>query len=172
MNTSPAPTNAANDASSSGQAESLASIVDYILSHFHEPLRRDLPGLVERARQVEAQATTSPLDPVGLAVHLEQIRLAVESHLDKEEQILFPLIVAGRGSNALMPIRVMMTEHDDHTENLRRTRELTHDFALPSDASAEWRALYQDLQYLEDELGKHIELENKVLFPRALAGEC
>jgi regulator of cell morphogenesis and NO signaling len=65
----------------------------------------------------------------------------------------------------------MMTEHDDHTENLRRTRELTRDFALPSDASVRWRALYQELQRLEDELGKHIELENKVLFPRALAGE-
>jgi regulator of cell morphogenesis and NO signaling len=171
MNTSPAPTNAANDASLPGQAESLASIVDYILSRFHEPLRRDLPGLVENARQVEAQAATSPLAPVGLTAHLEQIRLAVESHLAKEEQILFPLIVAGRGRNALMPIRVMMTEHDDHTENLRRTRELTHDFALPSGESVKWRALYQDLQRLEDELGKHIELENRVLFPRALAGE-
>ena len=65
----------------------------------------------------------------------------------------------------------MMAEHDDHTENLRRTRDLTHDFALPSDASAAWRELYQDLRRLEDELGQHIELENKVLFPRALEGE-
>jgi regulator of cell morphogenesis and NO signaling len=162
---------AAIPASSPWQAQSLASIVDFILSRFHEPLRRDLPVLVERARQVEVQAATSPLAPVGLTVHLEQIRLAVESHLVKEEQILFPLILAGRGRNALMPIRVMMAEHDDHTENLRRTRELTHDFSLPADASAEWRGLYLDLQRLEDELGQHIELENKVLFPRALEGE-
>jgi regulator of cell morphogenesis and NO signaling len=170
MNTSPVQSHAANDASPA-QGESLASIVDLILSRFHEPLRRDLPRLVERARQVEAQAVPSALAPVGLAAHLEQIRLAVESHLAKEEQILFPLILAGRGRNALMPIRVMMTEHDDHVENLRRTRELTHDFSLPSDARSEWCALYQDLQLLESELGKHIELENKVLFPRAIEGE-
>jgi regulator of cell morphogenesis and NO signaling len=171
MNTLPAQSNAANDVSLPGQADSLASIVDFILRRFHEPLRRDLPGLVERARQIEAPAATSELIPVGITVHLEQIRLAVESHLAKEEQILFPLILAGRGRNALMPIRVMMTEHDDHTQNLRRTRELTHDFALPDDASAEWRELYQDLRRLEDELGQHIELENKVLFARALEGE-
>jgi len=171
MNTLPVQSNAANDASSPGQTASLASIVDFILRRFHEPLRRDLPGLVERAHRIEEQAKASPLVPAGLAVHLEQIRLAVESHLAKEEQILFPLILAGRGKHALMPIRVMMTEHDDHTENLRRTRDLTHDFALPGDASAEWRQLYQDLQRLEDELGQHIELENKVLFARALEGE-
>jgi regulator of cell morphogenesis and NO signaling len=171
MNTLPIQSNAANDATAPWQAESLASVVDFILSRFHEPLRRDVPALIERARQVEVQTAPSPLAPVGLTVHLEQIRLAVESHLAKEEQILFPLILAGRGRNALMPIRVMMTEHDDHTENLHRTRELTHDFAVPSDASAEWRELYQDLQHLEDELGQHIEIENRVLFPRALEGE-
>ena len=114
MNTSPVQGNAEKGATSPGQADSLASIGDFILSRFHEPLRRDLPGLVERARQIEAQAVTA-LIPVGLTVHLEQIRLAVESHLAKEEKILFPLILAGRGRNALMPIRVMMIDSSSRT---------------------------------------------------------
>jgi regulator of cell morphogenesis and NO signaling len=62
-----------------------------------------------------------------------------------------------------------MSEHDDHAHNLRRTRELTHDFALPADASSAWRDLYRDLQRLEADLGQHIDLENNVLFTRALA---
>lgn len=147
---------------------SLAELVDFILTRYHQPLWQGLPVLVERARQVEAEGASSPLAPAGLADHLEQIRLAVESHLAKEERILFPLIVAGRGRHALMPIRVMMAEHDDHGDNLRRTRELTHDFALPGDASPEWSLLYRDLQQLEGDLNRHIHLENKMLFPRAL----
>lgn len=170
MNTSSAEEQAAADAGAPWQDQSLSAIVDFILSRFHRPLRQDLPTLIERARYVEANVS-GDLAPVGLAAHLEQIGLAVDTHLAKEERILFPLIVAGRGRNALMPIRVMMAEHDDHTDNLRRTRDLTHDFALPEGASLAWRELYSDLQRLEDDLERHIDLENNVLFPRALEGE-
>ncbi len=142
----------------------LGEVIEFILTRFHEPLRRDLPDLVERARQVESGAAR----PAGLASHLDQVRLAVESHLAKEEKILFPLILAGRGATALMPIRVMMAEHEDHAQNLRRTRELTHDFSLPADAPTAWRELYRDLDRLEAELAEHIALENDVLFTRAL----
>lgn len=144
------------------------AIIEFILTRFHDPLRRDLPGLVERAREVEAAERGKPLAPVGLAEHLEQVRLAVEDHLAKEEKILFPLILAGRGSLALMPIRVMMSEHGDHLHDLARTRHLTHDFTLPETASARWQDLYQDLQGLEDDLNQHIGLEDNVLFTRAI----
>ncbi len=89
----------------------------------------------------------------------------------KEEQMLFPAILAGRrGGHVHMPIRVMMHEHDDHGENLRRLRELATDFRPPVEACATWRALYAGLEKLESELMEHIHLENNVLFPRALNG--
>jgi regulator of cell morphogenesis and NO signaling len=147
------------------------AIIAFILRRFHEPLRRDLPVLVSEARVVEAAAKGSPLRPAGLADHLEQILMAVESHLAKEEKILFPLILAGRGSSAFMPIKVMMAEHDDHVANLQRTRALTHDFALPTDTTPAWRKLYLDLQRLEADLNQHIHLENNVLFTRVMSGD-
>lgn len=146
------------------------AIIAFILHRFHEPLRRDLPVLVSDARVVEAASGSSPLSPAGLSDHLEQILMAVESHLAKEEKILFPLILAGRGGSAFMPIKVMMAEHEDHVANLQRTRVLTHDFALPADASETWRALYLDLQRLEADLNMHIDLENNVLFTRVMSG--
>jgi len=148
-----------------------AAIIAYILHRFHEPLRRDLPVLVSDARLVEAETSRSPLRPTGLANHLEQILMAVESHLAKEEKILFPLILAGRGGNAFMPIKVMMAEHEDHVANLERTRALTHDFTLPADANDIWRTLYLDLQRLEADLNQHIQLENNVLFTRVMSGD-
>jgi regulator of cell morphogenesis and NO signaling len=160
------------DGHAAWQSQPPTAIIDFILTRFHEPLRRDLPGLVERARQVETAECPQALCPVGLAVHLGQVRVAVESHLAKEEKILFPLILAGRGSLALMPIRVLMSEHDDHQENLLRTRSLTHEFALPATASSAWRALYDDLQSLEAELTQHIDLENNVLFTRVMGADA
>jgi regulator of cell morphogenesis and NO signaling len=160
------------DGQTAWQSQPPAAIIEFILARFHEPLRADLPRLVERARDVERTEHGGALCPTGLAEHLEQIQLAVDSHLAKEEKILFPLILAGRGAVALMPIRVMMTEHDDHLQNLQRTRVLTRDFALPPTASADWRDLYRELQRLETDLHQHIDLENNVLFTRVMSNDA
>jgi regulator of cell morphogenesis and NO signaling len=149
-----------------------AELIAFILHRYHEPLRRDLPALVDRGRTIERAARTDALCPVGLGPHLEQMLLAVESHLQKEEKILFPLILAGRGAVAFMPIKVLMAEHDDHLASLRRLRHLTRDFALPAGAATDWRALYDDLAQLERELREHIDLENHLLFTRALTSSA
>jgi regulator of cell morphogenesis and NO signaling len=154
-----------------GDAQAPAEIIGFIVRRFHEPLRRELPTLVASARMVESATLGRPLAPLGLAEQVEQMAIALDSHLAKEEKILFPLILAGRGSTALMPIKVMMAEHDDHAANLRQVRAKAHDFALPEDAAPEWRALYARLQALEVDLRQHIALENDVLFPRAMGSE-
>ncbi len=171
MNGSVSPHSPVTPASDAWDTQPPSAIVEFILRRFHEPLRRDLPLLVGAARALEAASKANSLCPVGLADHLEQVLLAVESHLAKEEKILFPLILAGRGGGAFMPIKVMMAEHEDHLVNLQRTRALAHDFALPADATQAWRTLYLDLQRLEADLGQHIDLENNVLFTRAMSGE-
>jgi regulator of cell morphogenesis and NO signaling len=147
----------------------LPDLIDFIVTRYHEPLRRDLPGLIDAARKVERVHARKASCPHGLASHLEQVDAEVRQHLAKEEQVLFPAIRSGnRGATVHMPIRVMMQEHDDHGANLQRLRELTADFAPPPEACATWRALYAALAKLESELMEHIHLENNVLFPRAL----
>ncbi len=148
----------------------LDELVEFILKHFHEPLRRDLPALVELARKVERTHADKPGCPRGITEHLERVASEVESHLEKEEQILFPAIQAGLHAMTFMPIKVMMQEHEDHGASLRRTRELTSDLVAPPEACASWRSLYEWLAQLEADLMEHIHLENNVLFPRTLEG--
>jgi regulator of cell morphogenesis and NO signaling len=148
----------------------LGELIDHILTRYHERLRRDLPPLVEAARRVERVHATKTACPHGLTAHLERMAVEVESHMRKEEQVLFPALRAGHRGPALhMPIRVMMQEHDEHGENLRRLRELTTDLTAPAEACTTWRALYEGLTALEADLMRHIHLENNVLFPAALA---
>jgi len=148
----------------------LDELVQHILDRYHAPLRVELPRLIELAGQVECAHADKPDRPAGLADLLIEVKAAVESHLAKEEQILFPLIVAGRGRTAHMPVQVMMQEHEDHGQNLRRIRQITNDLTVPEHACASWRELYRALGELEVDLMDHIHLENNILFPRTLAG--
>jgi len=148
----------------------ITELVGHILERYHIPLRLEVPRLVELARTVERVHGSKPSCPKGLAQHLAEMQRAVEEHLMKEEQILFPLALTARRGLARMPIQVMLKEHDDHGQALRRTRALTHDFRLPEDACLKWRELYRSLAELEEELMEHIHLENSVLFPKVLEG--
>lgn len=148
----------------------IKELIQHILDRYHAPLRTKVPGLVELSHLLERVHADKPIRPEGLADLLQEVCEAVESHLDKEEKILFPLILSGRGQLAYMPVQVMVQEHEDHVQNLRRIRELTKDFAIPAYACASWRELYCALIELEVELMDHINLENNVLFPRVLAG--
>ena len=43
--------------------------------------------------------------------------------------------------------------------------------AVSQSRRANWKAMYNGINELIDDLMEHISLENNVLFPRALAGE-
>lgn len=146
----------------------LGDLVDFIVGHYHARLRAELPELLAMAERVETRHAEKASCPRGLAAHLAHVHQAVLEHLEKEEQILFPMLRSGRGSLAAGPIQVMELEHDDHAANLRRTRALAHDLTPPAEACNTWRALYLRLAELEAELMEHIHLENHVLFQRAL----
>jgi regulator of cell morphogenesis and NO signaling len=147
---------------------SVAELTDFIVNHYHVRLRTEIPELILLADKVERVHAEKASCPHGLTGLLHTMHAAVLDHLEKEEQILFPMIRAGRGRAAGGPIHVMEQEHDDHGRSLARLRELTANLAPPPEACATWRALYLRLGRLADELMEHIHLENNVLFPRAL----
>ena len=118
-------------------------------------------------------------------VHLDELftRLCADlkPHMFKEEQVLFPYIVAtaeavdqnvpgpmARFGTVNNPIRMMMMEHDTAGEILRELRALTSDYRVPADACMSYRTLYQALENFEKDLHQHIHLENNILFPKAL----
>lgn len=147
----------------------LAELIEHILTRFHDRHRRQLPELIRLARRVEQVHGGRPGCPDGLADHLENMHQELESHMLKEEQILFPMLQQGMGAQAGGPIAVMRFEHDQHAEGLAELAVLTDDINPPANACNTWRALYTGLQELRDDLMQHIHLENNVLFPRAQA---
>ena len=150
--------------------KALDQLIEYILARFHESHRAEFPRLLEMACKVERVHAEKPTCPHGLADHIEAMAAELEMHMQKEEQVLFPMICSGRGAMAAMPIQVMEHEHREAGAHLARLRELAHDYEPPAEACATWKALYEGLADFERELMQHIHLENNVLHPRALGG--
>ncbi len=156
----------AASAAPSDDPEDTDGLIDVILERFHETHRREIPELVKLARRVEAVHRDNVAVPVGLADMLQRLGDELDSHMLKEEQILFPMMRGGGHPMIGGPISVMLAEHEDHGENLRKLEEMTNDFTAPDDACTTWRALYAGARKLTDDVMEHIHTENNKLFPR------
>ena len=154
-------------------------LVTYILEQHHEFLRRELPRLhamAERVAHVHGGHTASLVEIFDIFLALED---ELNSHMQKEEMILFPIIDALCQGERLMdgnidgPIGCMVHEHEEAGQALARLRELSNGYQPPADACNTYRALFAGLLDLEEDLHRHIHLENAVLFPAAeeLMGE-
>ena len=149
------------------RSASPAELIDYILRRFHEQHRQDVPELIRLARRVEQVHADRSDCPAGLADHLEIMFQELLSHMMKEEQVLFPMLLAGSNGEAQSPISLMRLEHDQHGDALARLESLTNDITAPVDGCNTWSALYAGLARLREDLMQHIHLENNVLFLNA-----
>ncbi|WP_439535177.1 iron-sulfur cluster repair protein YtfE [Methyloversatilis sp.] len=141
-----------------------AVLIEHILFRFHDRHREQLPELVRLARRVEQVHGDRPDCPTGLADHLTVMQHELESHMQKEEQVLFPMLARGHAGALHGPVTVLRNEHDQHGEALQRLEALTDDITLPRAACNTWRALYTGLAALREDLMEHIHLENNILF--------
>lgn len=142
------------------------ALIDHILTRYHDVHRHQLPELIRMARRVEAVHRDHPQVPAGLAETLEAMEQELLAHMEKEEQILFPVLKSGGHAFVNQPISMMRTEHVDHGAQLEKVLRLTNDATPPQGACNTWRALYAGIAQFNDDLINHIHLENNVLFPQ------
>jgi len=144
--------------------ESKDDLIDHILERYHARHREELPELIRLARRVEQVHAERAGCPLGLADHLTDMQQELESHMLKEEQILFPMLRRVSPDTVMAPVSMMRFEHDQHAEALARLENLTQDITEPAQACNTWRALYAGLRQLREDLMQHIHLENNILF--------
>jgi len=142
----------------------LDALISHILERYHDVHRREFPEAIALARKVEAVHVAEPECPRGLADHLALMLDDLESHQRREEQVLFPMLLAGGGPMAPFPIGRMMAEHRDVDEQLALVRALTRDFSAPPGACETWRALALACRKLDADLREHMRLENEEVF--------
>jgi regulator of cell morphogenesis and NO signaling len=146
--------------------EDTRDLIALIQTRYHSVHRQEFPELIRLAKRVEAVHRAHPAAPFGLAGLLEDMAREMEDHMQKEEQVLFPLMQRGGHPMIGQPIAVMLAEHNDHSALLRELEQVTNDHTVPEDACPTWRALYAGTRKLADDVMEHIHTENNVLFPR------
>ncbi len=166
------------------EKEPLTDLIRFILDTHHAYTREAIASLHPLASKVCGRHGEAHPETRSVETFVHQLAGDLEPHMQKEEQILFPYIAAleesvrlgaepppSRFGSVRNPIRMMMMEHDAAGELLRELRAATSGYALPSDACTSFQALYAGLVKLEEDLHRHIHLENNILFPRALGLE-
>jgi regulator of cell morphogenesis and NO signaling len=62
----------------------------------------------------------------------------------------------------------MMRDHEKAGKEMQQIRDLSGEYRLPEGACLSYRALYDGLRDFEQNLHRHLYLENNILFPRAV----
>jgi regulator of cell morphogenesis and NO signaling len=157
-------------------AMTTCELADHIVESHHAYLRRELPRLFDLMDKVIAAHGARHPELAELGSRFTELRQELESHMIKEERVLFPLIKQLEAAHSPFlihcgtienPIRVMEHEHETVGTALERIRVLTSNYQAPADGCASFKALYDGLARLETDLHHHIHKENNVLFPRA-----
>ena len=155
-------------------------LVDHLVDIHHQYLWDELPRLQALVDKVLGVHGDRHPELADIAACFGTIRADIEPHLTKEEQILFPaigdLFTAAEtptfGFDSMGdPISMMLREHDDLGELLRRLRALTTDYTPPADGCASYSALFSGLEQLEADTHLHVHKENNLLFPKVLERE-
>jgi regulator of cell morphogenesis and NO signaling len=163
------------------KAAKLSEVITQIVERHHEYVRSESPRIQALITKVISRhGDTQP--------HLDEVRKRFETlshdmstHMMKEEQVLFPYIArmeqavsAGKPipppffGTVQNPVRAMMNEHDDAGVLTKEIRDLTSGYTPPASACPTYRAMLTSLSDFEQDLHRHVHLENNILFPRAV----
>jgi len=156
-------------------------LVDYIINNHHQYVRRMIPVISLHADKVASVHGKNHPETIQIADLFLAVREELEMHMMKEERILFPQIkqmVLTQKENSKYfqapfgtiqnPIRMMEYEHTSAGDALYQIRELSNNYAHPDDACNTFKALFSELKEFEEDLHKHIHLENNILFPKSI----
>lgn len=157
-------------------ARTIHELVDHILAAHHAGERACLSRLRLLAEAAMRTAGAAQPELVKVTATLAQLGEELAGHMDREEQVLFPLLLERDAEGRTGPpawdreteLARLHREHDHAVDLLADLRILTGDYALSGDEPEEVAALYRTLSDLDADLQLHMELENRWLFSRAV----
>ena len=157
-------------------------LINYIENTHHRFVRskiNEIGAYAQKVAQVHGER-----HPWNITIFHDFVNLSREllDHLEAEEKTVFPLIkqLAELRENGqtvdkelVLSLRTelekMFADHDGAGEIIAKIRETSNDFTPPADACTTYRILYQNLAGFEEDLHKHVHLENNILFRKAEA---
>lgn len=162
----------------------LSFLADYIMHTHHQYVSKAIPQILPLAQKVADVHGENHAEVIQINELFQDLAEELLSHMQKEEQILFPFIKELAASQSAGncaedscfgtvagPISVMEQEHENAGVILKELFRLSDGYTPPEDACNTFRVLFGKLKEFEDDLHRHIHLENNILFPKAIEME-
>ena len=158
----------------------LNELCDYIEKRHHTYVSENLPFLqVKLQKLCDVHGENHP-ELFEIKVLFDGASENLSAHMKKEEEILFPYIckmvkykkeelnAIGEFGGAKNTIDLMHEEHTTEGERFEKISKLSASYTSPPDGCGTFLVTYQSLKDFENDLHRHIHLENNILFKKAL----
>lgn len=158
----------------------LPFLSDYIINTHHSYLNENTSQIAVYARKIAEVHGAHHPEVIEIARIFDKIAIEMAAHLREEEEILFPAIkrIDAAKKSGVLPetgdletIRAVLDklnkEHDAIGDAVHTIRDLSKGYAIPDDVCNTFVVTYRKLKEFEDDLHKHVHLENNILFPKA-----
>ncbi len=159
---------------------SLAGLCDYIVKTHHTYVNEAIPFLQQKLQKLSDVHGENHPEIFELKATFMEAAAKLATHMKEEESVLFPHIrqlEKHRIEGAARPVNVelarsainqMEAEHQVEGERFLRLSEITKKYEVPPDGCNTFEVTYRTLEEFENDLHRHIHLENNVLFPKAV----
>ena len=158
----------------------LPFLVDYIVNTHHAYLKENDEQIATYARKIAEVHGAHHPEVVEIATIFEKIATDMAIHLREEEEVFFPALkraAAERKANNAPSkedrdvieesLVKLGREHEAIGDAIHTIRHLSEDYAIPKDTCNTFMITYRKLKEFEDDLHKHVHLENNILFHKA-----
>ena len=158
---------------------SAEQLIAHIVTQHHYYVRNTMPVIMGMLDKLNAKHGERYPYFNRVSQLFSTVKIEMEGHMDKEEQILFPRIKELAAltpdqpepdfpsAYITAPIRIMEAEHDHAGQCLYEIRDLTNQYTAPEEACTTHRVCLDSLKAFEADLHQHVHLENNILFPMA-----
>ena len=156
-------------------------LIDYIVDVHHTYVSENILYIRQYADKVAKVHGNFYKEVVEIKELFDKVAEELMLHMHKEENILFPFIkVLVKAQNEKQrlqsfpfetiqnPICMMEMEHESVGNTFKKIAKLSNNYTPPPEACNTFNVLYSKLQEFEEDLHKHIHLENNILFPKAM----
>jgi len=158
----------------------LPFLADYIVNNHHTYLNENMGQISAYARKIASVHGGHHPELLKIAALFDKIASEMAAHLKEEEEVFFPAVkrayAAGKdgGRPAPKDLKVIKDsllkfgrEHEAIGDATHKIRHLSKEYSIPGDVCNTFVVTYQKLREFEDDLHKHVHLENNILFLKA-----
>jgi regulator of cell morphogenesis and NO signaling len=159
----------------------LQKVIQHIVRLHHRAVRQELPRLATLAHKLAVSHGERMPELVAIDRLMDELQGDIVAHIEKEENVLFPYIAyldqpigvaAPPGTKCFhrvsQPVRMMMNDHESALRILAELNRLINGLQAPTPFCATHVAFCTALRAFEEDLSRHIHLEDDILFPRAV----